>query len=586
MNSPYTLRLTLYALLLFAFSLYPIELETDIEGEGAEELIEILEGLRENPVDVNTATKETLTTIPFITSEIADKIIRIREERGGFLDKEALSKVIPSLVFERIEPYITVTRPRVIKRPEPRPRPRIRYRTRTVSRYPKEEDLPGNPLSFYNRILVDYGRFSAVMLQEKDAGERDLTNFLAIGVKARDVGPLKEIIVGYYGLDFGEGLVLSRPVFTFKGSPYSMRRKGIHLFTITGENLHKRGIACKIKRPGLFDISLFYSNTRLDARDGDKIYYTYSARHICARGEERKDRVKEIIYGGNINIGGNFGITYYHASNYDTAKIRSYSPIGVNFRIPGDNFKLFGEVAYSRSLAGLLGLRLSGDRFRSDIIYRYLPKAFFSPHSSPFTDKRISNFGRLNDRGLYASIIFRLCPKTNLTMFTDLMGREGETLPDRRREYRVILNRRIVRGLDIRLNYRYQQKGEDDKTSFRLDLNIKPMKQLQVRLRTEWANKNDQYLGELVYGDILLHLTRTLSINYRHLLFDSDFCLWVYERDLPGVMGNKRVTGHGRRDYLLVRYRPFKFLRLSVKYEETFGKRSKLAGQVDVDIKG
>ncbi len=576
-------------LILIAFPLFPFEFETDIEGESSEEIIELLESLGENPVDVNTATKKDLLRIPFITEEIADSIIRARERSGGFTDRESLKEIIPSVIYERVLPYIVVALPKV-KRPTPSVYPEIKIRTRVENRYPRDESDPGSPLGLYNRILVDYGRFSGCILQEKDEGEKELLDFLAVGIKAKDIGILEDVVVGYYGLDFGERLVLGSPVLTFKGSPYQMRRKGISIYTITGENTYKRGIALKIKKIGPFDLSLFYSNTTLDARGCDSVYYTYSADHTSSKWEEIKDRVRETIYGGHIDISGEYGTvgaTYYYASDYDGSEKRSYSPYSVNFSLHRGRITFFGEIAYSMHLAGICGIKSRGDKFVWDVVYRYLPLSFFSPHSSPFSDRRISSYGVLNDKGIYTCLLFKPLPKTHLTIYGDHMEWEDSKLPQRGYEYRMILDRQITKGVDIGVSYRYKCKDDDYARFLRAELDVNPVKWIGLRLRTEWAKENDTLSGELVYGDIRIQPVKELWINYRHIIFDSDlgrFKFTEYERELPGVMGNRFITGHGKRDYLLVSFKPFNYLRVSLKYEETFKKSSKLSGQVDLNL--
>ncbi|OYD14731.1 hypothetical protein CH333_07310 [candidate division WOR-3 bacterium JGI_Cruoil_03_44_89] len=580
-----------FCLLLFlASSLFPIELETDIEGEASEELIELLESLKENPVDVNTATKKDLLRVPHITEEIADSIIGVRGAMGGFKNKESLRNVIPSIVYEGVAPYIAVVPPKV-KRARPSIYPGIRVRTRAKNRYPRDEDVPGSPLGLYNRILIDYGRFSACILQEKDEGEKELLDFLVLSFEVRDIGLLEDVVVGYYGLDFGERLVLGSPVLTFKGSPYQTRRKGIYLYTITGENTYKRGCALTMKRFGPFGLSLFYSNTALDSRGGDSLYYTYSAEHITSSWEDIDDKAREIIYGGHLDASGEYGavgVTYYHASDYDGGEVRSYSPSSVNFSMHGGRMSFFGELAYSRHFAAICGARARGDKFMWDVVYRYLPTSFFSPHSSPFSDRRISSYGILNDRGIYTCLLFKPLPKTNLTVYGDHMEWEDDGLPGRGYEYRVILDRQIARGFDIGVSYRYKSKEDDHARFVRVDMDVDPVKWIGFRIRTEWAEENELLSGELVYGDVCIQPVKNLSINFRHIIFDSDlsrFRFTEYERDLPGVMGNRFITGHGKRDYLLLRYKPFGSLRFSLKYEEVFKKSSKLSGQVDISIR-
>ncbi len=576
-------------LLLISVSIFPQEFETDIEGEASEELIELIDELKENPIDINAATIDELLLIPYIDNKIADDIIRAREKRGGFINKESLKDILPAVVYSRIEPYIRIETAPILR--VRTVHPEFRVRVRIERKRPEDENTPGNPLKAYMRTLIDYGRFRGCFLTEKDAGEKDITDFLAFGIEVKSIGILENLIVGYYGLDFGERLILGSPVLTFKGSPYSTRRKGTYLYTITGENTYERGIACRTKNFGAACLSLFYSYATLDARGSDSIYYTYSAEHTTLGWEERKDRARETIYGGHLDVSGEFGTigwTYYHASDYNENEVRSYSPFSVNFCVNKNRLTFFGEVAYSRHIATVCGFNIKGDKFVLDVIYRYLPTTFFSPHSSPFSDRRISSYGVLNDRGVYTSIVYKPFPKTEIILYGDHMEWEDDPLPGKGNEYRVIGKRQIRKELSVGISYKYKCKQEDYVRFVRIDLDLKPVKEIGLRLRTEWARENDILSGELVYGDIFIQPMKTLSLHYRYIIFDSDlsrFRFTEYESGLPGVMGNRFITGHGKRNYIVIRYKPLKSIQFSLKYEETFRKSSKLSGQVDLLVR-
>jgi|GEM_PF-2245379 len=63
---------------------------------------------RENLVDINTADKKTLMTIPGIGAVFSERIIEYREIRGRFISIHELKEIegITENKFEKIKPYI------------------------------------------------------------------------------------------------------------------------------------------------------------------------------------------------------------------------------------------------------------------------------------------------------------------------------------------------------------------------------------------------------------------------------------------------------------------------------------------------
>jgi len=69
-------------------------------------------GLKENSIDLNTASEAQLESLPGIGPTLAERIVAYREETGGFSSVEEILEVygIGSKTFEEISPYLTVTR--------------------------------------------------------------------------------------------------------------------------------------------------------------------------------------------------------------------------------------------------------------------------------------------------------------------------------------------------------------------------------------------------------------------------------------------------------------------------------------------
>ena len=93
-------------------------LETDqMRQEGLEEGSVLPEGqdaqteqAGESPVNLNTATREELMTLPGIGEAKADAVIAYREENGGFSSPEEIMNIsgIKEAVFSQIKDRITV----------------------------------------------------------------------------------------------------------------------------------------------------------------------------------------------------------------------------------------------------------------------------------------------------------------------------------------------------------------------------------------------------------------------------------------------------------------------------------------------
>src|SRR5690606_7983323 len=91
------------------------------------ELIEMLEDLRENPLDVNRATAEELAQVPSFSPIVARAIVRFRDEHGLFgsiPELRAVEGVDPETYLEA-RPYLTIGLPLPRLAPEPSRYPEV-----------------------------------------------------------------------------------------------------------------------------------------------------------------------------------------------------------------------------------------------------------------------------------------------------------------------------------------------------------------------------------------------------------------------------------------------------------------------------
>src|SRR5690606_27506728 len=83
--------------------------EDDISGDPTE-LLELLVGLQENPLDVNRATATELALVPAFSPLLAQAIVRYREANGPFGSLPELQRVegVSADVYLLARPYLRI----------------------------------------------------------------------------------------------------------------------------------------------------------------------------------------------------------------------------------------------------------------------------------------------------------------------------------------------------------------------------------------------------------------------------------------------------------------------------------------------
>ena len=72
------------------------------------ELVESLQQYLEQPLNINQANKEKLLGFPFISPQMADSIISIRDIKGRFSSKRDIRKIVGPENYELIKDFITI----------------------------------------------------------------------------------------------------------------------------------------------------------------------------------------------------------------------------------------------------------------------------------------------------------------------------------------------------------------------------------------------------------------------------------------------------------------------------------------------
>jgi len=139
------------------------------------------------------------------------------------------------------------------------------------------------------------------------------------------------------------------------------------------------------------------------------------------------------------------------------------------------------------------------------------------------------------------------------------------------------------------LKYKHNKKNisisspETEKLSTQLKRNIRGEliytfgKTLRLRTRIEYLlvsnlSSTSKEKGILNFQEIKFHY-QSFNIYGRFIIFDTDSYIsriYEFENGLNGTFTNVPLWGKGIRWYLLIKYKLFNYLYLSLKYSETF----------------
>ena len=385
--------------------------EDDVLGDPTE-LLELLTELRENPLDINSASAGELALIPAISPLLADDIVRFREENGPFPSIPVLREVggVTEEVFLASRPYLRIGLPLILDPPPPPRFPPIpsfseitsNLRYTVTQRVQRRLTLPrgfegddstrayaGSPERIYSRLQARYRRnVSLNVTLEKDPGEvfdfegQQGYDYTSAHFAINGMGRIDALVVGDFIGEFGQGLVLWRSSGFGKGPDAAQgpirSGRGIRPYGSVEENRFFRGAAATIGvLPELY-VSAFGSQRNLDASvvevdttvafdpdfpegfsEGFVSGLNEDGLHRTTTEIARRDALGETLFGGAIeyridsdNVGGRIGAVGYTAK-FDTPLMAGDRPDEL-FEFSGDEATM-GSVYFdirTRTLQG------------------------------------------------------------------------------------------------------------------------------------------------------------------------------------------------------------------------------------------
>jgi hypothetical protein len=601
-------------------------LERVDDEDASVNVAEILSWLHENPIDLNTARQDELQSIPGITAEEAETILRARENQGEFTSVDEISSLADGdEILARIRPYVFVHIASAHDRATAHPRmifcSRLSGFAPGIATPPGFETL-GNLVKSFSRLtlkLSDHLQIGGLF--EKDAGERLQDGFASGYIAFHGRGILDEVIVGDFTAEAGQGLVLWRGSDASRSGDLvrGMRKSGGRLapYRLADEAHYLRGGAITLKSKRLpleLRWTAILSRTPLAAHVDDQgVVTSFYTSGLYRTSDElaKRSSVHETLAGtrleAHIRGRGTVGLTCFHSS-FDRAVQpgSGYGFAGEQAQVLGGDFNcavgpatVFGELARSRGggMAWLAGVALVADSTLClSVVVRDYATDFLNIHARAYGVQSSSS----NERGMSVGLSVRLTDGITFQGRADQCKIPSSTyvsiLPrlvsDFFSQVAALLSPRL--RLSVALRYRkaetmqprspsdtYRIQGDCGTRNIRCAASIDVSPSLRLKTRVECVESRLFVSHQVEHGSLA---SQTLCFHGRILrcecggaFFDTDSYdtrLYDYEGNLSGAVTGIPLYGRGSRWHLLLSWGALSSARLTAKYAVILQERS------------
>ncbi|HOY33153.1 MAG TPA: helix-hairpin-helix domain-containing protein [Bacteroidales bacterium] len=631
------------------------KIENYSEQTGAEidysDLLSDLEYFIKHPVNINTADFEELAELKILTDIQINNLIEHIRKNGKLLSIYELQSVqgFDNEIITHLLPYITIG-----LTPE-----KSSFNLKEMVKFGKNDlfiryqrvlekqdgyiDVPdsvyalspnshylGSPDKIYAKYRFNY--YNKVLLgftAEKDAGEQFFKGINRYGfdyysgfINVRNIGILKNIVLGDFNVQFGQGLTLWTGLSFGKSSEAANIKKlarGISPYSSAYESGFMRGAGFTLGIKN-FELTGFYSYKNIDASvsGSDTMEYTdYVITSITEDGlhntlskADKKKAISEQVFGGHLAYKTkalNIGVTAYGmhlgaplmdmVKPYNTFEFRGQNNfnIGIDYSYIVRNFNIFGETARSQNggIATFNGIMASLDRYVSFVVaHRYYQRTYQSMFTSPFGESG----NPYNETGFYTGIAIKPHYKILINAFADFYSfpwlKYLVNSPSNGFDCNVSLQYKPTKKITINLRYKFENKytvSDDEEAA--IDYNI-PYSRQNYRFHISYPvsgsftfanrvevsrykkNSSDPEYGYLIYQDIRYKTSKSpLSFSLRFALFDTksyNSRMYAYENDVLYAYSIPMFYDKGIRYYLMLKYRLGRHIDIWLRFAQTF----------------
>lgn len=580
------------------------------ENTDFQEIMDDLAYFGQHPLPINSATKEELQRLHFLSDIQIDDLIAFRIKTGNIYSLYEMAAItgFDHELLNKLEPFVSFE----IKGNEHKSKKSDNdLFLRSTRAFSDAEDGVKNPNNegsmerYYLRFKHTSSNLEVGFVAEKDPGETFFSGSNKFGFDYNGIyGNFKSgkivqrIFVGDYHVRFGQGLVAWQGFSMGKSAETTQTVRsgqGIRSSASTDENQFFRGVASQMKL-GKFSFMPFVSFRSLDANidtvEGNPIFGAFqtSGYHRTKSEISGKDALNQMIGGGYTSftyqrwsVGATAVFTRFNAEmNRNDAPENQFLWEGKENFVAGIDWKgsvrnvfMFGEAAFSANkgkalLTGILLKPASNAEFSA--IYRNINKTYFSFFSNAFTESSRTN----DEHALYFGLKFFPAARWTIRTYADFFEHrwikyttaapaKGTELfaqisfvPSKRtdiymRFFQEEKDQKVTAG-----NLKYNQVQRTNRLRLNFTHEINENLSIKNRIELSLYSKLTEEKGYLIYQDINFKPAgKNFSVNGRLAYFLTtgyNSRLYAYENDLLYSFSIPAVYGKGIRTYLNYRH--------------------------------
>ena len=504
------------------------DINNSVNSLNWENELEELSNRLQEPVNLNSATREQLEQFPFLSDIQIEHLLAYIYIHGQMetiyelqlveeLDRQTIQYLLPFVCIKAINNE-----------------PAFRWKTmlKDAGRYGKNEVLTRLDIPFYKRKGYEHtylgpsvynsvkytfryrDQLYAGGVAEKDAGEpfgalhnRYGYDYYSFYLLLKDCGRLKALAVGNYRLSFGQGLVMSTDYLmgkTIYASSFNNRSTGIKRHSSTDEYNYFRGVATTVALTKRLSVSAFYSHRNMDGvvTDGEITSVYKTGLHRSRKEADKKNLLTSQLTGGNVSYQQNhirLGITgvYYVFNRPYEPELTGYSKynihgnhfynLGIDYAYRWRRFSFQGETAIGKQgWASLNRLQYSPVQdIQFMLIHRFYSYDYWAMYAHSFGEGSTVQ----NEQGYYVGL--ETTPFSHWRFFVsfDLFSFPWKKYrinkPSRGTDGLIQATFTPRTNLSMYLKYRYKQK-ERDLTGSKGTLTL-PIFHHQLRYRLNYS---------------------------------------------------------------------------------------------------
>ena len=504
------------------------DINNSVNSLNWENELEELSNRLQEPVNLNSATREQLEQFPFLSDIQIEHLLAYIYIHGQMetiyelqlveeLDRQTIQYLLPFVCIKAINNE-----------------PAFRWKTmlKDAGRYGKNEVLTRLDIPFYKRKGYEHtylgpsvynsvkytfryrDQLYAGGVAEKDAGEPFAAlhnsygyDYYSFYLLLQNCGRLKSLAVGNYRLSFGQGLVMSTDYLmgkTIYASSFNNRSTGIKRHSSTDEYNYFRGVATTVALTKRLSVSAFYSHRNMDCvvTDGEITSVYKTGLHRSRKEADKKNLLTSQLTGGNVSYQQNhirLGITgvYYVFNRPYEPELTGYSKynihgnhfynLGIDYAYRWRRFSFQGETAIGKQgWASLNRLQYSPVQdIQFMLIHRFYSYDYWAMYAHSFGEGSTVQ----NEQGYYVGL--ETTPFSHWRFFVsfDLFSFPWKKYrinkPSRGTDGLIQATFTPRTNLSMYLKYRYKQK-ERDLTGSKGTLTL-PIFHHQLRYRLNYS---------------------------------------------------------------------------------------------------